>query len=110
MALAAERALRELDAAISSSLELSEMSDDPASAQVSSGIVGVFDGQCLRHLSPVYVKVACVRVWHHTQAPEHQSGIAVAVMLEYPLLYYRHWQQIGWLQRQHPKPWLCRRR
>jgi hypothetical protein len=34
VALAAERALRELDAAISSSLELSEMSDDPASAQV----------------------------------------------------------------------------
>ena len=34
IALAAERALRDLDAAIASSLELSEMSEDPASAQV----------------------------------------------------------------------------
>ena len=34
IALAAERALVELDAAISSSLELSESSDDPASAEV----------------------------------------------------------------------------
>lgn len=34
MAMAAERALRELDAAIARSMELAESSDDPTSAQV----------------------------------------------------------------------------